>query len=142
MFWQLEGVREAPAPAWAGKGALKGTRARGLTFERKVGKILTNIWPQTRAGVWLRFKDWAGEAWAQPDFYVPLEDRVLIFECKLTECRQAWVQLDKYKGLLEEMLGLPACRVMVCKNLRWTMSPVVDPRYAQDGSVWHTLGHP
>jgi hypothetical protein len=111
-----------------------------LTYQRKVGKLLAGFWPHVRIGTWLRYRDWAGEGICQPDFYVPETGRVLVFEAKLTECREAWQQLAKYGALLEAMYGVPACRVMVCRNLRWTGNPIVDPRQAVDGAVWHTLG--
>lgn len=136
---------EAP-PASRGE---TGTRGRGLTYQRKVQRVLEAAFPVDaallRVGHWL----WTGAYWLQPDFVIeplagqPFAGQLLLLECKLTYTPSAWVQLERYRQALCTLrLATPSqiLRVQVCRNLTPSVpSPclVDDLTLARDLSCWH-----
>lgn len=106
----------------------KGSKARGLAYEKKVKKWLerrSSSFPRESEfffGQWLAFVDDGGSGLAQPDIYILLPGGwILLIEIKLTQTDYAEAQLEKlYKPLLEHIYR-PAgiCCVQICKNLRY-----------------------
>lgn len=125
----------------------KGAKARGLTFERKIGKKLLSApkaWGGLRAGTWIRFEDCGGPGWAQPDFFFLGESRIVLLEAKLTETPAGWEQLwGLYAPLLMEIFpSREIICVQVCQNLargRGFDAPVVVTELSEiiDGCIWH-----
>lgn len=69
-------------------------------------------------GRWIFFEDSNGRGFAQPDFFVALKGRVIVFEAKLSQCESGLAQIDGlYRPLLRHLSGLPVVGVMICKNL-------------------------
>lgn len=104
----------------------------GVQFENRFGRWLQeglakhrteeNIAGFTlRSGTWLRYTDARNDgAWAQPDHYLVLRDRLILFECKLSEVPEAWHQLDKiYAPLLAHIYpDLPILKCAVYASVR------------------------
>jgi len=137
----------------AGKRKLKGKRAKGLSYERLVGKTLGR-WKdegsldcKIHLGRWFYFIDKNGHGWCQPDIYLEFKDCIILIECKLTQTENAFLQMKElYVPVLQKVHGKPVYTVQVCKILRYApklrlnciMEMVDRPR---DGEyTWHFLG--
>lgn len=124
---------------------MKGSRAKGLAFERKFAREVEKRWGSCAVpSQWLYFRDANGPGYAQPDVYVELANRVLVFECKLTYTPAAWRQLYKlYAPLLGELLQKRVVCVQVCRNLfDKSVGPVRSFGEISDGEVLQWLGQP
>lgn len=124
--------------------ALTGTKGRGLTYERKVGRVLKGYWPHVRSGVWFAFVDRNGPGVCQVDHFVVLPDQVLLVECKLSENDMAWAQInDLYRPILGDYFGLTVTGVQATKHVR-SADALLDIRsaVAHPGAtaLWHCLG--
>lgn len=109
---------------------LKGTAAKGKTYERKFGRELRDLIAAGKLSgelyrqQWLMFTDQEGFNFAQPDCYVVQSNRVWLFECKRTENKSACDQLILlYRPLLQFLYELPVYCVQVCKNIRANANP-------------------
>lgn len=126
--------------------ALRGSRAAGIGYERKVGRLLSRLWPdETFSGHWFEFEDAYGRGCCQPDHFVVLDGQVLLVECKLTENPTAWEQIrGLYRPVLAAEFGLPVTGVQACKHLKRSRCPIVDVREALKipggDFLWHYLG--
>lgn len=120
----------ATRPACVPKSSrLQGARRAGLAFERKVGRELQRSLPTLVSSPWFEFQDKNGRGYCNVDHYAVLDDKVLCFECKLTETWVAFSQiLELYKPVLEHIYGKPVVAVQVCKHL----VPPKNPYYIQD----------
>ena len=123
-----------------------GTRAAGLTYERKVGKLLAheavNHGLTMRDHEWMKvtFDDGQSPMWYQPDFVLEAPAGLLIVEAKLTFVEQAFAQLGRYKKVLEQYAQekRSIVPVLACRNL--TPEAPVSVRSFADlcpWSVWH-----
>ena len=93
---------------------VKGSAARGLSFQRRVRNYLRSAFVG-RANVldspWIKYSDVSGSHWCQPDFIIDAPDRVIVVEAKLTLRRlgQALVQLQSlYRPCVELVFDRPA----------------------------------
>lgn len=124
----------------------RGSRAAGLAYERKVGKLLERLWPgEVNSGHWFEFTDAYGQGCCQPDHFVVFPEQILLVECKLTENRSGWEQIrGLYRPVLEAEFRLPVTGVQACKHLRQTKVPILDIREALRAPgfdlLWHYLG--
>lgn len=108
----LEWAEPAENP-W-GRVRAKGVKAQGLAYERLLAKTL----PQAKHNLWFRFKDQNGPGMCSPDFVLLLNGRVVVIECKLTDCVEAEEQLlGLYLPVLGFVLGQVPRAVVVAKNL-------------------------
>lgn len=124
---------------------LYGTKAKGITYEKKIGRRLGSLWPVV-SGQWFEFRDANGLGCCQTDHYVVLDDQVLLVECKLTETWVGFSQIDLlYRPILEAVYGKPVTGVMACKHLTTRVNPrlITDVRSALRvpgaNFVWHCL---
>lgn len=134
-------------PRWSNTGphnykSLRGTRGKGQTFERRVGKLLqakADEWGWTlHSHRWIELED--GSGWLQPDFVLQCSpNRAVIFECKLT-----WVdcsaQLRKYASALTRM-GIVCTSVLVCRHLTPAFVGTLCVAFEDisKDAVWHLL---
>lgn len=126
---------------------LRGCRAKGITFERRVEKFLKkklsqgDLRGQFHPGQWIEFEDSKGLGYAQPDFYIVNSGGVLLLECKLSQTDTAWDQLyGLYKPLLEHIYKVPVVSVQVCKNLRQADPRIIsDFKERKDGAIWNYI---
>ena len=110
---------------WAGKQPkLKGSRAKGKTYERTILRQLKRHFTDLDAihyNEWIGYTDSTGSNFCQPDIYILLPSYILLLEIKLTQTENAEIQLrDLYRPLLEALSpGRPVVMVQICKNLRY-----------------------
>lgn len=117
---------------------------KGLAFERKWGKILRQNFEgmgELYAGAWIRFEDEDGIGWAQPDFFLVESDRVVVWECKLTQCDIGWEQLHYlYAPLLIKLYEKPVVCMQVCKYMVKRVDTVLtDPKAVESGALIHYI---
>jgi hypothetical protein len=136
----------------------KGAIAKGLAYERKLGR---HLWDRAKrshgifasgeilGGQWIEFTDRSGPGFAQPDYLVLFSETIFILEAKLTRVEEARTQLaDLYKPLVEYIWpGRDTILVEVTKNLAFDDGvPIVNrpeqilvlPR--SEMYVWHWTG--
>ena len=109
-------------------GKLKGSRAKGLTFERQIGrKVKRRVEQTVLLNPWVSFRDENGRGWAQPDIVIEFENHIVLIECKLTQTIKAWDQLCfLYTPLLEFIYKKPILRVQVCKRIKYKIKHEID----------------
>lgn len=111
-----------------GRSRPRGAKAMGVRYERQLAKQLGAGW---RHGQWIEFEDANGRGWAQPDFILIGQRRLVVLEAKYTWVPEAMAQLDLlYRPLCEALWGLPVVGFVVCKNL----IPQIQ------GNLWTDLG--
>lgn len=108
---------------------LKGSRAKGLTYERAVGRRLIrridagDLRAELVSNQWFRFVDKNGKGFCQTDHYLICGDFIILIECKLTQNKFAKNQMLKlYKPVLEHIYEVPIICVQVFKNVRAKMT--------------------
>lgn len=116
----VRGLKKAelmPAGPYPFTPKLKGTAARGISFQRKVHKALVaelSDFGPVLDGPWIRYTDTYGQHWCQLDSAINASDRVIVFESKLSLRRlsTALVQLTKlYRPTVELIFNKP---VIMC----------------------------
>lgn len=98
---------------------------------------------------WIEFEDENGPGYAQPDIFFVLSDRVVLFECKLTETLRGHQQLrGLYGPLLSEIYLRPVILILACKNLarldirRWEVGGLREAVLTRESGkvlTWHWL---
>ena len=136
-------VEQTTPPAWAAKGTLTGAKARGSTYEKKVGKVLDKVC--SRAGWNLLDHQWfvyiCGKEvkYFQPDFVVEQKNETgVLIEVKLTYV-DASLQINKYLEYLR-LFGLDCFPVTVVRHLTSKVKRdliVDDFDKVQAGAIWH-----
>lgn len=95
-------------------------QAQGKAYESRALRYLDRAsgTTQLQKRRWIGYEEPAGRLRAaQPDAFVVLNDRVLVFEVKLTRCLEGILQLETlYFPLLRKLYGLPPCGVLVFRN--------------------------
>lgn len=104
---------------------LKGSRAKGKTYERLVGRKLKRRIENGELNAdlvserWFAFEDDNGFGYCQIDHYLVCPGFIVLIECKLTQTDSAEDQLKKlYEPILRQVYQCPVITVQVCKNLR------------------------
>jgi hypothetical protein len=129
-------------PSFIPRSRPKGLKGKGLSYERKVGKVLNVLFSHVHSGAWFRYSDRVREGVCQIDHYVCLGSYTLLIECKLSENQEAWEQMKSlYAPILEQYFGVPVARVQATRHLRTGRKLILDPREARPGqeALWHVL---
>jgi hypothetical protein len=153
MVEGLEWTMLSEGPPYGKQRKLKGSRGKGQTYEKKVGRELRDLINEGRiegelfSGQWFAFCDAHGPGFAQPDHFIWTESLVLLFECKLTQSDKAEAQLNLlYAPILAEHYQLPVLKVHTCKNLRFDpgglriLDPLERLQRSEDILVWQYRG--
>ncbi len=124
---------------------LKGSRAKGLAYQRQVEKELASLWAGVRSGQWFLFFDAFGRGHAQPDAFVVFPTHVLLFEIKLTQTHEAFLQMAQlYSPILEHVYKRPIMTVQICKILRYEPESPVSGKELTGlllgNHTWHFFG--
>lgn len=97
------------------KSKPKGTKALGLSFERKLKSVL----PKTSLyNPWFNFTDSSGNGYCAPDWLIPTTYHVVIIESKLTRVYDARAQLlELYMPVVGMATGKTPIPVPLVKSL-------------------------
>ena len=122
---------------------LKGSFAKGKTFERSVARALGRlVSPESLVyNRWIHFKDATGWHYAQVDLLVLAQTKLWLLEVKRTQTQDAWLQMGQlYKPLLRVLYpDLDIICVQVCKNLIYPPKHAIQAlREATDPEVFYT----
>lgn len=116
---------QEPPVRFQKKRRLKGSKAKGLTYERTVGRRLAKriekeqLPAELVSGQWFAFEDSNGYGCCQIDHYLICPGFIIILECKLTQTDSAEPQLrELYEPIIREVYKCPVMVIQVCKNLR------------------------
>lgn len=117
----------SPCPPPFAPVSLSGSRARGLAYERKVGKVLASrcakagwkLWDHQ----WFAYKDDLGVKHFQPDFIIERETDNVLVEVKLTFVDTS-AQINKYLHYLK-IFGLNCFPLVIVRNLVPTTSLII-----------------
>lgn len=117
---EVEWARECAWPSFIPQPKrLRGTKALGLGYERKLARELARSLPKTRHGQWYEYCADSEKGWCQPDFVVPLWEATLVLECKLANIEQAQAQLSElYVPILRQVYEKPVRAIIVSKSVR------------------------
>lgn len=137
--------KESP---WPKPRARKGSKGQGIRYERKVGSELMRRLGGIRSGQWIYYCDLARSGYAQPDHFRVGAHSVLVFECKLTQCRAGELQLQElYRPLLAHIFQKPVITVMACRNVVYPPEALIsgpeellESRDEETLFTWHWLG--
>jgi hypothetical protein len=104
----LRAVREIDEPPFDTRKKRTGAQAKGIAYERKVGRDLGHLVAglpcEVRSAVWLEYDAARGTGYAQPDHILVFDDRVICVECKLTHRVDIRTKLLKfYRRLLRRL---------------------------------------
>ena len=121
----LPSVSPCPSPFAATPSS--GSRARGLAYERKVGKVLAShcakagwkLWDHQ----WFAYKDDSGIKYFQPDFIIERENDNVLIEVKLTFV-DTNTQVNKYLHYLK-IFGLECFPLIIVRNLTPTAPLII-----------------
>jgi hypothetical protein len=74
----------------------RGARLQGERYERRFGRFLKRASFDTEllSGQWFEYEDVNGPGWAQTDHILVYPAAIIVFECKLTQHRNARLQLE------------------------------------------------
>lgn len=114
-------VEPCEPPAFANNITLKGTAAKGKSYERRVNAALTRMVEdgalagELWLGPWFRYHDDNGPGMAQPDALIKQAGGIIIVETKLKQTAAAFPQIELYGALAEALFGLPWRGVAVFK---------------------------
>lgn len=100
----LKWAHYGPHPSFIPRTRYKGSRARGIAFERKIGKLLKADHPIISLGQWIYFEDSLGLGVAQPDILLQNEKCTHIVECKLSYRNDIELKLREVYGTLLRFL--------------------------------------
>lgn len=125
---RIQGLQEAclypGRPANIPKGKPRGKKARGLSYEAKVGEILQRwsargeLYGAVRCGQWFAYRDIRGAGFCQPDILIIQPTLVIIVESKYTQTESAFAQLNLlYRPVVQHCFKRPVRVVQVCHNL-------------------------
>jgi len=136
-------VTPVAPPGWAAKDASTPAKAKGYSYERKVGTILHKKCSELRWKLWDHqwFVYRAGEhmQYFQPDFVIERPNELgIIAEVKLTYVDTS-VQLNRYVAYLK-LFGVVCFPITIVKNLTPAVAKdfvVDDLSKAQTNSVLH-----
>lgn len=110
---------------WKAEPKLKGSAAKGKTYERTIIRRLEAQIPNLlHASEWIRYQDLTceGNHWrfAQPDAYVLCDKWIWLLEVKRTQTSLAGAQMKYlYEPLLQALYpGKAIIKIQVCKNIR------------------------
>lgn len=122
---------------------LRGTKALGISYEKKVGVYLSRLFPDLHSGQWFEFHEDGKPGCCQMDHFVVFPSQVLLVECKLKERASAWDQIARYRRVLGVYFSRPVTGVQACKILSSGRRPILDIRKAltRPGGdfLWHHL---
>lgn len=146
----LKWVSLADRNPYPGPRRLKGSNAQGIAFQNKLGAFLAQAIREGRiegklySDLWLMFEDRNGSGYAQPDHFIIQPERLVLFECKLSQNSIAWQQMEQlYKPLLGHLFRKPVVGIQAFKRMRFeeTSRPRVsiygpEALDFKDGAVW------
>lgn len=129
-------------PHAAGRKRLKGPKAKGISYEREMGRALG---APAIHGQWFQFRDANGWGKCQTDFLIFGEKAVWVLESKYTWVSEGHSQINQlYRPVVEKTYGLPVIGVVICKVLtsetKIYHKVVSDLADAYDGVVLHWIG--
>ena len=141
----LRWSRPCARPSCIPQSRPRGAKGKGLTYERKLAKRLTEL----NHGQWFEFEDSNGHGYCQTDFIAASQGVLYVLECKYTWVIQGHLQIEQlYLPVLQAAQALPVFGFVVCKNLTSQMPKLQiaasigeAQELAQVGrTVWHWLG--
>lgn len=107
---------------------LSGSRAKGVTYEKKAVRELKERFPAAAVQYhrWIHYVESRnGSGYCEPEVFIELKDRLILFEMKLTGGPAGRMQLEGlYKPLLEHLFRKPVFCLLVCK---WTTPATPGP---------------
>lgn len=136
----------AQPPAFTRKQRLRGSQRAGLTFEKKVGEMLSEKFgDRVIADCWIGYDDMVfGERICSPDYLVidVVRGLITIVECKLTHTKDAWRQInDVYFPVVARLFpGFDIRGIEVCKNFEMSREYPVRPNIVTNWKQWFEGG--
>lgn len=110
-----EWAHECEAPGFAGRARPRGTKALGLSYERKLARVLPS---GVLHGQWFIYRADGRVGYCQPDFLLRGRSELAVLEAKLADVEGAFEQLDAlYVPVLQACYGKRVLRIVVARSL-------------------------
>jgi hypothetical protein len=108
----LRWAKQAENP-WP-KSRPRAAKAVGLRYERKVAKELR----PAEHNPWYEYEDDNGHGFCSPDLVMPGKVRTLVMECKLSNWREGWEQVEGlYLPVLKMVFGQDVVPVVIVRRV-------------------------
>ena len=109
-------------PRWIGKAPTTGAKGRGLAYERKVKKLLLELYKddlEVLLGPWVRFGNLSHYEYRQFDALLVGSKRVFLIEIKLSHKNEAFQKLHEiYLPLVQKLYSRrKVILVQICKSI-------------------------
>ena len=115
---EVEWARRCERPACIPRARVRGTAARGLSYERGLARALKPALPGVQYGPWYSYKADGATGYCQPDFVYVEHAACYVLECKLTNVEEATEQLlDLYFPVLRRAHSRPVRGVIVARSV-------------------------
>lgn len=126
----LEQVKEVPPPGnrRGGTSSFAPSAGAGLAYEKKLAIAATKL-GSVKHGQWFEYRDKKGKAYCQTDVLLlpPAKDRLILFECKLTQKAEGEVKLSRlYVPLVRSLYQLPVFPILAFQNILWQPESLID----------------
>jgi len=141
----LRAARLARGPGWK-PSRVRGLKAKGLAFERKVLKQLKEFFGFAfEPGPWIQFEDANGAGFAQPDGVIAFLTHMVLIEVKLSETPSAAQELrGLYAPLVRKIWKKPVALLQVFKycgksDIEFPVEILTLRPNATEVYTWHCL---
>jgi hypothetical protein len=97
---------------------LRGSKAFGLSYEKRFAELAQKCLPGARHGQWYEYCADGQRGYCQPDVVVPFTGTMLVLECKLRNVEQALGQLVQlYMPILRTCYSREVRAIIVTRSL-------------------------
>ena len=137
-------VRQVPPPPFTTNSRRPtGVLGKGILYEDSFAKYATAARLGTVAqGLWFHYIDSRKSAYCQVDVVLAVPGKLVLFECKLTQCEDGDTQLRRYRPIVEKWCGHRVVLVQVYKNATYypegqLLTHLQDALFLKPGAVAH-----
>lgn len=95
-----------------------GAKRRGVLYERKIFRRLSDLYAEIRIQPWFRYSDGRRDYFLQPDAVLFNDVDIWLFEVKYSHCLDAfWQMTNYYRPVLLKAFGeRPVRRIEICHD--------------------------
>jgi hypothetical protein len=112
---QVSWAHECEAPGFAKRSRLRGTKALGVSYEKKLARALPR---GSLHGQWFVYSADGRVGYCQPDFLLRGRSELAVLEAKLTDVEAAWEQLEGlYAPVLEACYSKKVLKIAVTRSV-------------------------
>jgi hypothetical protein len=150
LCWAVP-IPSKPSFIQSKRKGLKGAKAQGVSYEKKIKKLLEQEWPEVDFNYhkWFSFRrELDGKTeFCEPEMFLVFQDFILLLECKRTGCKYGMEQMrDFYAPILRHVYKRPVRCLQICKHVSvetpgpWVSGLREFLTTTYPYATWHNLG--